>query len=383
MTLFRELPEEKQNRFVDISLRNMDVARTSFLDVVRRALIFLAVILVVGVVVVLILDRSMPAGHRHFSFPLGCFLLGLLFVGIVNALDFELSRFFLLRISGRLGKAFRNELQVEATDPPPPKPWTLYLSSGCAYIAFILWMIGSVSTFMTFTAVQPAFGVSTSSYVNYASAPMTPSAASRQASPAVDAQHDAHSGWSAGDKIATISIIVGFLQFVALIATYWIMRNTARRQLRAYVFPHTIGVYEGSVMDPPQPAHTNEPGVVIEFKNCGQTPAYRFISWAEIAVIEPINEDKLVVPEAAERFSLSLPPGGTSTKSLWLRRKLTAQEIADIQANVRAIYVYGRIEYWDVYKKKHFTNIRVANSGVWPPAPGAGFNFCDKGNEAD
>jgi hypothetical protein len=64
-------------------------------------------------------------------------------------------------------------------------------------------------------------------------------------------------------------------------------------------------------------------------------------------------------------------------------RDLTAGEIADIQTGVKAIYLFGRIEYRDAFKKDRFTTFRMLYSGVWPLTASAGLNFAVQGNEAD
>jgi hypothetical protein len=79
------------------------------------------------------------------------------------------------------------------------------------------------------------------------------------------------SGWSLSDKIAAVVIIVGFLQFVALIATWLVMMRTARRQLRAYVF-----VSSANVSNATEGNGTLQSCVVI--KNFGQTPAYKVVN---------------------------------------------------------------------------------------------------------
>jgi hypothetical protein len=58
-------------------------------------------------------------------------------------------------------------------------------------------------------------------------------------------------GWNLSDKIAGIASVAAFLQFLALIATVWIMVRNGRRQLRAYVFPEDISLADGSMLDPP------------------------------------------------------------------------------------------------------------------------------------
>jgi hypothetical protein len=188
---------------------------------------------------------------------------------------------------------------------------------------------------------------------------------------------------SISDKIAAIASVAALLQFFALAATICVLIITARRQLRAYVFPDNAGLYEGMMLTPQMPIHANEPGVVLVWRNTGQTPARRVISWGQIAVIEPINEDKLTVPPLQDIFFNNLGLNGSANKALWFGRALTTTEIADIGVGAKAIYLYGRIEYRDIFRKKRFTNFRFRYAGQFPPPPGVIFFVCEKGNEAN
>jgi len=190
--------------------------------------------------------------------------------------------------------------------------------------------------------------------------------------------------WSLSDKIAVIASIVAFLQFIALVWTVLVMILNGQRQLRAYVLPENSGILEGTMLVPPQPAKANVPGVGMLIKNSGQTPAYNLISVAKIAVIPVASENiALVLPPMAEQFPLTLGAGGTFSKALWFDRPLTAQEISDIAIGIQAIYLYGRIEYRDAFKKGHFANFRLHYMGQFPPLPSAYFNFSQRGNDAD
>jgi hypothetical protein len=88
----------------------------------------------------------------------------------------------------------------------------------------------------------------------------------------------------------TTDIVAGatLIQAIALFWTIRVMNRTGRRQLRAYVFPHEAGLIDGMMLNPPERAHTNEPGVILTIRNSGKTPAYKVVSWAQIAITEPI-----------------------------------------------------------------------------------------------
>jgi hypothetical protein len=178
-----------------------------------------------------------------------------------------------------------------------------------------------------------------------------------------------------------------WLLFAATMRLWWatwrLVRSaetTAERQLRAYVFADTVSIWDGTTLDKPRPDRENFPGIVLTWKNTGQTPAGNVISWAQIAVIDPANENTLVVPPLQKLFANHLGAGVTNNKSLWFDRALTPSEIADIRVGAKGIYVYGRIEYVDIFKRSRFSNFRTVYTGVYPPFAGAIFNVCQSGN---
>jgi hypothetical protein len=162
-----------------------------------------------------------------------------------------------------------------------------------------------------------------------------------------------------------------------------ISRRTAKRQLRAYVFADHVGISDGTHLKPPI-FQLGIPRTVIAIKNSGQTPAYGLRHWGGIEIKRLTEERTLVPPENMTDGSLSsIPTGGLNTKVAWFTRKLTTHEISEIKTCVSAMYVYGRIEYLDVFKRRHFTNYRLRHTGSWPPAADALLNFCDEGNDAN
>ena len=173
------------------------------------------------------------------------------------------------------------------------------------------------------------------------------------------------------------------IQAIALIWTIIVMNRTAKRQLRAYVMPQAASLIDGTMLQPPQAHRANVPGTVLNFMNFGETPAYEVVSWAQIAVTQPINENNLVVPTLQRMFAAPLGAKGTMPKALWFNRALTATERTDIANGQQAIYLYGRIEYLDAFKMKRFTNFRLHYIGQFPPLPGAVLYFSEKGNNAN
>jgi hypothetical protein len=190
--------------------------------------------------------------------------------------------------------------------------------------------------------------------------------------------------WGLSDKIAAIAGFAAMLQFLALVVTILIMVRNGRRQLRAYVLPDVASIIDGTMLTPPQPARINIPGIGMLIKNCGQTPAYKVVSWAQIAVIPIQNENTaLAIPPIQEQFFNTLGAGSTFNKAIWFDRPLAANEIADIALGTRAVYLYGRIEYRDAFRKHRFSDFRLRYTGQFPPIPNAVLNFSETGNDAN
>lgn len=196
----------------------------------------------------------------------------------------------------------------------------------------------------------------------------------------IDGQNE-NNEWSLSNKIATVAIILVFCQFVALCITIGIMKGTAVRQLRAYVLPDTGGLIDGTMLNPPDSSLANIPGAYLIIRNTGQTPAYNLISLAKIDIAS-INKPSLDVPLLHEVFSATLGVGSTMSKAIWFNRQLTQEELKNISKKTYAIYLHGRIEYRDVFKKRRITNFRFHYSGKFPPLKGMLFNFSEQGNDA-
>lgn len=202
-------------------------------------------------------------------------------------------------------------------------------------------------------------------------------------------RHDVDQRWVIG--IGVTAILAALAQAVVLIWQIVYLRGTlghaqisSERELRAYVFPRGADLLDGRFAVPVQKALVNQPGAFVAIQNYGQTPAYKLVSWADIAVIDVMAEDKLSVPiPVAFQSASSVPPGGAISKLRRLPRKITAQEAAGIAAGSHGIFIYGRAEYVDAFGKNRFTNFRLSYTGQWPPIKGATFTFCNGGNETD
>jgi hypothetical protein len=158
------------------------------------------------------------------------------------------------------------------------------------------------------------------------------------------------------------------------------------RNERAYVYASAGNVF--NVSDGKIP----EPRIVIS--NSGRTVANNAKRWAA-AVISPPKSEKEVhaldrgiseegaasiaprVPHALVRYSERLQPGQQT-------------QIANSAGPLR-LYVYGRIEYADIFNVSHFTNFCFVYYGEmqdWPLNGGLGYNstqarFCAGHNESN
>ena len=70
-------------------------------------------------------------------------------------------------------------------------------------------------------------------------------------------------------------------------------------------------------------------------------------------------------------------------KAVICRRKLTDDEIADIRAGKKSIYLYGKIELEDAFRKKRFTRFHLTFTGWYPADIKDCLSFCQQGNETE
>jgi hypothetical protein len=162
-------------------------------------------------------------------------------------------------------------------------------------------------------------------------------------------------------------------------------KESSERELRAYVFPFAAHLLDGSLAKPVIRAIVNHPGVHFVARNSGQTPAYRAVVYSDFKVMETRYEETGLtippIPQGYERYALA--PNGDVSKTHRHPHALTKVEMDGIKAGTTALYIYGRAEYTDAFKRPRFTNFRLKYTGAWPPNASAQFLYCDNGNEAD
>ena len=196
-------------------------------------------------------------------------------------------------------------------------------------------------------------------------------------------------GGFANENGAGITALATVLLMFITAGLAWISRQqyiTTRAQLRAYLLPVSVGIFDGTTVIPPMAAFAGFPLTHLMMRNSGQTPAYNVVSHIGIALIPVTDEDRLlVIPSLQPDIEFSVGAGAEIPRTWKYGRALTPAEITGISVNppTHAIYIYGRCEYKDTFRQRHFSDFRYFYSGSWPPAPGVLLNVCKKGNNSN
>jgi len=157
-----------------------------------------------------------------------------------------------------------------------------------------------------------------------------------------------------------------------------VMRDTAQRQLRAYVFVHKIVVE--NIFDPDSPV------THIILKNTGLTPAYKLTAWAGMDIREyPLRGpfDFLIDPVLPKHI---LPAKGLLNKYVYTmlrrpRRAISAQEQVALRTTTTALYVFGEISYEDAFTTNWTTTFRFMIGGPAGVRSDGACVVCEDGNE--
>ncbi|HEV2594168.1 MAG TPA: hypothetical protein VGU01_03085 [Sphingomicrobium sp.] len=147
--------------------------------------------------------------------------------------------------------------------------------------------------------------------------------------------------------------VVGRDQHRAVMESNSISRDTARRQLRAYV--GCVGA-EAHGIDGSAALQ-----ITIKFRNAGQTPAHGLSAKGGCRMFQypgptTFNEvsDHIHAPS-------TLVPGGETLKTE--TAPITAVQKRDLFAGKYALYAYGQATYTDVFGEQHVTHYRMLLGG--------------------
>lgn len=149
------------------------------------------------------------------------------------------------------------------------------------------------------------------------------------------------------------------------------------------MFPVGTYIQLWDTMDPrPLPTRPGCLYCLVVIKNSGQTPARDVVHWGAITICEVAREDTLVPPAVLETHSpAAIGAGGDLTKGLWTAA-VSAADIQAIEASTKAIYVYGKVVYRDVFRRRQETSYRLLYSGKFPPPPTVSLAFSVTGNSS-
>ena len=210
--------------------------------------------------------------------------------------------------------------------------------------------------------------------------------------PQGDSNADLCAQWAAVDQVmesnrlasvnVRLSLFVSLLTLLGTVFVGWTLletRNTSRRELRAYVFADSVGVYLLKSQTPR--SENGKVGSTIVIRNSGQTPAYDVVHWCSL-VCHPIHrEEELVIPLITDVVKTNLPPGGAMHANRRIIAHLTRHDQQEMREGRSALYVFGRIVYRDAFNRMQHTIYRFAYAG-WPLPEGLSMNFALKGNQA-
>lgn len=164
----------------------------------------------------------------------------------------------------------------------------------------------------------------------------------------------------------------------AALRTVHTMRDTAKRELRAYV-NYDTGRISGTL------GIEGETSLVrIQIKNFGQTPAYRLRARNAVARLPwPPEEESFILPDEPNSFGVLGP-----THHFTMVRRLPdpAFPIGTLELLRRgevAIFVYGEIEYEDAFGNPHTTTFRVMHGGPIGTRTDGVLSAHERGNDAD
>jgi hypothetical protein len=131
-------------------------------------------------------------------------------------------------------------------------------------------------------------------------------------------------------------------------------QRTAKRQLRAYICMDTADVRFVA----------GQPHATVNFKNCGETPAYEVRGWIGIEVMKYPPELPSSPPLRTLMPKQTIgPQGGLQYAGQRRSSVLSRDEIEKIEVGFLTFFVFGRIDYKDTFGKEWYTVYRLMAGG--------------------
>jgi hypothetical protein len=188
--------------------------------------------------------------------------------------------------------------------------------------------------------------------------------------------------------LAAFTTILGFATIFLAKATKSLVsgaEDTAQRQLRAYVFVRPVGVfflYDGD---------SCRVTITFAFKNYGQTPAYKFLEYAEIQNFMVPTAVEITTPDPIEPLTqISLAPGAEIEGTVW--GIMDRETLNQLGSSFRKIHVIGVAYYMDAFghirETKHcfyvenLGELLAGHTGTRGSGEGTKFWFSNQHNSA-
>lgn len=138
----------------------------------------------------------------------------------------------------------------------------------------------------------------------------------------------------------------------ATAATVTVMRDTAHRQLRAYV------LLADETQCEPYAGGAEWPHIQIVFRNFGSTPAHDITVSAIAGLRPPFCDDAMLTTADQEPISRGWLGAGDKRKTMFHHAALTPEEIESLERGTLTFMMEGAIHYRDVFGEVHRTTFR-------------------------
>lgn len=171
-------------------------------------------------------------------------------------------------------------------------------------------------------------------------------------------------------------------------------KDTARRQLRAYVVVSRVRAYSVApnqqIVIKPKKMQRLTMGqqavAAIQVRNAGQTPAHNVKTHLNAMITPwPLDESKLILPEweAGSINALGQNETRMSQAVIHPAQHLTLAQIMSLENGSFAFVVFGRITYEDIFGNEWRTDLRFFTGGAIPiQFLGTRMSAHDRGNDA-
>jgi hypothetical protein len=151
------------------------------------------------------------------------------------------------------------------------------------------------------------------------------------------------------------AVIVGLLTLGAVCYQALLSRDTARRQLRAYV------CVSGATIAFRQ---LDAPDIKVDMRNGGLTPAYEMRYWIGISIGSyPLNQPLPSPPVDFQTGASVMPPSGVEFMPAQWSHPIPIGILSELGTPKRTLYVHGKATYMDAFGKKRFTEFRLMFGG--------------------